>query len=53
MATNHTSLHQIDLPAIIQELKNDIATITNEIRETLQQHLSPTATIANKSSLQT
>ncbi len=33
--------HQLDLPAIIKELKNDIATITNETRAMFHQYLPP------------
>jgi len=51
MATNNPPPYQLDLPVIIQELKNNIATITNKMPAMLQQHLPPNTT--NKSSLLT
>jgi len=53
MAINQFPLHQIDLQVIIQELKTDIATITNKMCAMLQQHLPPPLTITNKSSSKT
>jgi len=41
--TNHPS-HQLHLPAIISELKNEIATISNETHALFQQYLPPKST---------
>jgi len=38
--TNHNQT-TLDLPAIIKELKNDIATIVHEMRTLFQQQLTP------------
>jgi len=47
--TNHPPT-QLDLPAIISELKNEIATINNETRTMFQQYLPPKSTSTTNSS---
>jgi len=43
-ATTNLPSHQLNLPAIISELKNKIATISNETSALLLQYLPPKST---------